>query len=64
MFKYGEHHSDVILREDMNNRKDIYIRVSLLPTCRPSIVWLAIHYIYIFFLNCTYEPDATYIEVF
>ena len=61
MFKYGEHHSDVILREDMNNKKDIYIRVSLLPTSRSSIVWLAIHYI--FFLNCTYEPDATYIEV-
>jgi len=30
VFKYGESHSAVILREDRNNRKDVYIRVSLL----------------------------------
>ena len=30
VFKYGEYNSDVILREERTNRKNIYIRVRLL----------------------------------
>ena len=44
VFNYGEYHSDVILREDMTNRKDIYIRVSLLL----SLYCLASYSLHIF----------------